>query len=280
MSLQTQLTTWAGGLFELSRSELGAATAFIQGYDQLVSHWARPGLSPLTDEDRLLLLKDIAVFVWLDDAFTSSEHRSPVAWSHLGPGAPGPSREAQVFDRLHSSVRDRGGSPKALGLWLSTGVAFLELQERDWAERQRGESRQWTFLDYLLEAEINSTIQHMLATLSLLHGLDMHGRMEDPVFRSFLRNIGVLARLLNDLSSVERERQETAPRNVVLFLEGQVDGEGPRSIIEARVKAHREHLARDRTSLGEADVLADCGMLMLEAIERVYKLPGIRYEPR
>ena len=67
---------------------------------------------------------------------------------------------------------------------------------------------------------------------------------------------------------------------MVLFLEGQVDGEGPRSIIEARVKAHREHLARDRTSLGEADVLADCGMLMLEAIERVYKLPGIRYEPR
>lgn len=279
MSLRTHISEWSEGLFELTDSELGAATAFIEGYEQLVASGAHPGLRPLSGEDdRRLLLTDIAVFVWLDDTFASSEHRRPVAWSSLTLGAPDPSREAKVFDRLHASVRRRGGDPAAIELWLSTGIAFLELRERDWAQRQRGHEQQWTFLDYLLEAEVNSTIQHMLATLSLLHGLDMHERMEDPEFRSYLRNIGVLARLLNDLSSVERERKEGEANNVVLFLEGQVDGGGARSIIETRVRAHREHLARDRASLGEADVLASAGAMMLEAIERVYRLPGVRYE--
>jgi len=253
--------------------------AFIEGYEQLMVARPHAGLKSLSDDDRLLLLQDIAVFVWLDDCFAAAAaHRRPVPWSSLVPGAPGTSREAKVFDRLHAAVLDRGASPEAIELWLRTGIAFLELRERDWAQRQRGEQRQWTFLDYLDEAEVDSTIQHMLATLSLLHGLDMHARMEELVFRSYLRNIGVLARLLNDLSSVERERSEVSPRNVMLFLEGQVDGTGARSIIEARVRAHREHLARDRKSLGERDVLAHAGGLMLEAVERVYGLPGGRYE--
>lgn len=278
MNLRTRITDWASGLFELSSSELGAAMAFIEGYEQLIVSRPHPGLGPLSDDDRLLLLQDIAVFVWLDDSFAATKHRSPVPWSSLTPGAPGSSREAKVFDRLHAAVVDRGGSPKAIDLWLRTGIAFLELQERDWAQRQRGGQRQWTFLDYVAEAEIDSTIQHMLATLSLLHGLDMHDRMEELVFRSYLRNIGVLARLLNDLSSVKRERTEGAPRNVVLFLEEQVDGDGARSIIETRVRAHREHLARDRKGLGDRDGLAHAGGLMLEAVERVYTLPGVRYE--
>jgi Terpene synthase family 2, C-terminal metal binding len=279
VKLNTQITHWAGGLFELSSSELGAATAFIEGYEQLIVTRPHPGLGPLSEDDRLLLLQDISVFVWLDDSFASATHRRPVPWSSLFPGEPGSSREAKVFDRLHAAVVDRGGPPKAIDLWLRTGIAFLELQERDWAQRSRGEQRQWTFLDYVAEAEVDSTIQHMLATLSLIHGLDMHERMEELVFRSYLRNIGVLARLLNDLSSVERERTEEAPRNVVLFLEGQVDGAGARSIIETRVRAHRDHLARDRASLGPHDVLAHAGAVMLEAVERVYTLPGVRYEP-
>lgn len=279
VDLRTQITAWAKGLFDLSSSELEAAMAFIEGYEQLIVTRPHPGLGPLSSAERLLLLQDIAVFVWLDDSFAATTHRRPVSWPSLVPGAPGSSREAKVFDHLHAAVVGRGGPPKAIDLWLRTGVAFLELQERDWAQRARGEQRQWTFLDYVAEAEVDSTIQHMLATLSLLHGLDMHERMEELVFRSYLRNIGVLARLLNDLSSVARERSEGAPRNVVLFLEGQVDGEGARSIIETRVRAHREHLARDRASLGQHDVLAHAAAMMLESIERVYTLPGVRYEP-
>lgn len=271
---------WIGGSFELSNSEVGAAMAFVEGYEQLVAQRGLVGLSPPNEHDRLTLLTDIVVFVWLDDTFASVSERRPVEWSRLVLGAPGPSREAQAFDRLWSIIQTRGGDPGAIELWRDTGIAFLELQERDWAQRKQGTTRQWTFLDYLEEAEINSTIQHMLATLSLLHGLDMHERMEEPVFRSFLRNLGVLARLLNDLSSVERERQEDSPRNAVIFLEGQVDGAGARSILETRVRAHRDHLARDRATLGEGDVLATAGELMLEAIERVYELPGVRYEPR
>ena len=266
-------------MLELSSSQLGAAMAFVEGYEQLLAARPGPGLGSLSDDDRLLLLQDIAVFVWLDDCFAGTTARLPVPWSSLVPGAPGSSRETKVFDRLHAAVLARGGSPEAIELWLRTGVAFLELRERDWAQRRRGEQRQWTFLDYVAEAEVDSTIQHMLATLSLLHGLDMHARMEELVFRSYLRNIGVLARLLNDLSSVARERAEGAPRNVVLLLEGQVDGDGARAIIETRVRAHREHLARDRASLGHHDVLAHAGALMLEAVERVYTLPGVRYEP-
>lgn len=252
--------------------------AFIEGYEQLLAARPHPGLGSLSEGDRLLLLQDVTVFVWLDDTFAATTHRRPVSWSSLVPGAPGTGREAKVFDHLYAAVIGRGGPPEAIELWLRTGIAFLELQERDWAQRQRGERRQWTFLDYVAEAEVDSTIQHMLATLSLLHGLDMHERMEELVFRSYLRNIGVLARLLNDLSSVARERTEGAPRNVVLFLEGQVDGDGARSIIEARVRAHRDHMARDRASLGRDDVLAHAGALMLEAVERVYTLPGVRYE--
>lgn len=280
VSLRSQLTTWSGGLFEVSTSELGAALAFVEGYEHLVATRAYPGLTPLTDdEQRLALLADIVVFVWLDDTFTSSGQRRPVDWANLGKGAPVRGREAQVFEHLYETVRDCGGDPAALELWRSTAVTFLELQERDWLQRQRGETQQWTFLDYLEEAEINSTIQHMLATLSLLHGLDMHHRMEEALFRSYLHNIGVLARLLNDLSSVERERKEIAPRNAVIFLEGQVAGDGARSILETRVRAHREHLSRDRAALGQTDVLANAAALMLEAIERVYSLPGVRYEP-
>lgn len=252
--------------------------AFIEGYEQLLKARAHPSLPMLSEEDRLLLLTDIAVFVWVDDVFDRAQERTPVPWRNLIPGAPVPNREAVVFDRLHTAMRDRGGNPEALELWLSTGVAFLELQERDWAARRAGEKRLWTFLDYMLEAEVNSTIQHMLSTLSLLHGLDMHERMEEVEFRSYLRNIGVLARLLNDLASVERERKEAAPRNVVLFLEGQLDGAGARSLIETRVKTHREHLARDRRQLNENDPLADAGAVMLSAIERIYGLPGVRYE--
>lgn len=272
------MSDWTRGLFELSSSELGAALAFIEGYEQLLAARPFPGLGSLSDDDRLLLLQDIAVFVWLDDTFATTTHRLSVSWSSLVPGAPGSSREAKVFDHLRAAVSARGGPPAAIELWLRTGVAFLELQERDWARRKRGEQRQWTFLDYVAEAEIDSTTQHMLATLSLLHGLDMHERMEELVFRSYLRNIGVLVRLLNDRSSVERERSEDAPRNVVLFLEGQVDGDGARAIIETRVRAHREHMARDHASLGQRDGLAHAGALMLEAIERVYALPGGRYE--
>lgn len=279
MSLRTRITDWTKGLCELSSSELGAALAFIDGYEQLLAARPLPGLGPLSDDDRLLLLQDVAVFVWLDDTFAASTHRRPVPWSSLVHGAPGSSREAKVFDHLHAAVLARGGPPQALELWLRTGIAFLELRERDWAQRQRGEQREWTFLDYVAEAEIDSTIQHMLATLSLLHGLDMHARMEELGFRSYLRNIGVLARLLNDLASVARERSEGAPRNVVLLLEGQVDGSGARAIIETRVRAHRDHMARDRSSLGAHDLLAHAGALMLEAVERVYTLPGVRYEP-
>lgn len=279
VNLREQLTNWGGDLFEFSNSELAASMAFIDGYGELVSAQDTRTVTPLVESDRLLLLTDIAVFVWLDDTFEHAGERTPVPWAQLAPGTSHTNREARVFDRLHVAMRDRGGDREALELWRRTGVAFLELQERDWATRRGHKRREWTFLDYLLEAEVNSSTQHMLATLSLLHGLDMHARMEEPVFRSYLRNIGVLARLLNDLSSVERERHEAAPRNVLLFLEDQVDGDGARSIIQTRVREHREHLARDRALLGSEDPLADAGLLMLAAIERIYALPGVRYEP-
>lgn len=279
VELRTQLTAWGAGLFELSSSQLGASVAFIEGYEALLGAHTSSGVVPLSPSDRLLLLIDIAVFVWLDDTFDRAEARNPVAWGSLIPGAPVPNREAVVFDRLHTAMRERGGDPQALELWRSTGVAFLELQERDWEMRRAGRKRSWTFLDYMLEAEVNSSIQHMLSTLSLLHGLDMHARMDEVEFRSYLRNIGVLARLLNDLSSVERERKEAAPRNVVLFLEGQLEGDRARALIETRVRTHREHLAHDRKALGPDDALADAGSLMLAAIQRIYGLPGVRYEP-
>lgn len=280
MSLKEQLLSWGGDLFELSNSELRAALAFVEGYEQQFDERRYPGLRPLSEHERFLLLTDIAVFVWIDDMFEHAGERSPVPWAQLAVGTSNTNREAKVYDRLHAQMRSYGRDRQAVELWRSTGVAFLELQERDWAARRAGREREWTFLDYLLEAEVNSSIQHMYATLSMLHGLDMHTRMEAPVFRSYLRNIGVLARLLNDLCSVERERSEAAPRNVVLFLEGQVDGSGARSIIETRVREHRAHLERDRGLLGEHDPLADVGGMMLASVERIYDLPGVRYEPR
>lgn len=240
------------------------------------------GLGEISEADAGLLAVDIAAYAWLDDCFDALPDRDPIRWEQVvldEPNeVPGTTVEVVGFHRLRRLFDARPSDPGAVRLWLDTGVEFLALQERDWqAARSLRSSPAWTYAEYLVEAEVNSSIKHLMSTLSLLYDLDMHLRMDDANFRDYMRCVGVVSRLLNDLASIHKERFEEAPRNVLLMLEKYMPPSAAMEFVQRDVAGYERLLERSLRCVDADDPLVRIGRLMLASIKKIYSGSRGRY---
>lgn len=275
-----ELSAWIrerGLSLELSRAQLGASQAFVTGLDADLR--ARPfdGLAPLDAAQSQRLLLDIAAFVVFDDYYDGEPSAiETIDWAGLA-AAPEVAATAPEVARLWRGLVEAfedASEPRALEPWLETGVEFLELQaRRSLAARTGGE--RWTELSYLLEAEVDSSVRHLIATGALLFGLDgarlaRTGEGADPRLGAYVRSLGVRARLLNDLASYERERGELNQRNLVLRFAEAAGLDAARALVDAMARRCAEGLEPLRRELGAEDPLAELAERTLAVIETIY----------
>lgn len=269
--LQARLHEWDSSIESLGRHHIRDAIAFSRGLEQSL---AAAELSDRTRallqdaEVQFLLTLDVAVFVWIDDRFDTQDHRQPLNWegfSHTSVAAYD-SIEHAAYQRLCKDFERHAHSSDAFRLWLSTGKSFLSMQEREWLETRSHHDYVWTYSRDIDNAEVNSSIAHLMATLSLLLELDMHDRMLDYEWRTALRRLGVTARLMNDLASVNRERAENNPRNAVLQLEAYMSPHHAVEFVQKEAAYCESRLVATRAD----DELSTVASAVLNSIKSIY----------
>lgn len=262
--MKTSLETRLG--IALTSSQRSAAEAFVERLAGSLARAPLPAAVSLADGSwASALLADVVVFAWIDDRYDAD-----------GRCAPGPLELRRVLAQLEQELEPDARSPAALALWRRTADEFVGLMD---ARANAGPDRRWTLLEYAQEAVVDSSIHHLLATLSLVFELDLHARLDEPELAAFVGELGLRARLLNDLHSCERERGDAAPRNLVLELEARAGPDGARGIVADMAADTHHGLLRLRERLGPTDPLAELGWRTLEVIESIYADVSARYAP-
>jgi hypothetical protein len=123
-------------------------------------------------------------------------------------------------------------------------------------------------------------VPNLIATVSLLYGLDMARRREaEREVAALERSLSLVARLENDLLGVEKERKEQGVANAVLLMERYAPPAQAREFIEREKRAYERRLEEVLQVLGPRDPLVRLARAMLASHRRYYQARPERVDP-
>lgn len=248
-------------------------------FAQLVLEEARAGVGPYTDEQLFLLAIDVACCgLWLDDRFDKRVHETMPVNRDWVMGEDMTTRstvEAQGFLLLRSRFETAAKAAKDYQLWFETARdTFRAYQANGLASRG---ALSWCYSEYLTVGEHSVVVLHLMAGVSLTHGLRMAERLSDPHVRQFVRHLCRAMRLQNDLASCERERIDGVRSNAVLMLERFASPQDAMAFVSAELEGYRRLMAIDVESLGAQDPLVCVGSALWSAAQHFYVVNTARY---
>lgn len=270
------ICAWGRALPGFTRDHASNGLALVQLYVEGVRDAAGvsiAGIGTRDDNSLALLALHMAWLFWLDERFDQRPDRDGGGVDHQAlllafkepPRSPEGEALCAVRERLFSLPR----SAAAHRLWEDTArAAFHACHENDLLTR--GE-RSWSYAEYLHNSEHSGSLSHVVATMSLVHDLDMPARLLCPDFRSMIHHLSVTVRLQNDLASVDKERASGERANAILLLEGFMSAAQARAFVVAELKGTTRLLDRDLDALGMQDPFARLARILVEATAQFYR---------
>lgn len=225
------------------------------------------------------LALDIAWNFWLDDCFDSNPEQSSNRmlclddFESTDTDAP---LEVWSAAEVRAGMRSLKNCPEPdIALWMDSVVEMTKAFQRNKRASRDGED--WTFAEYLDNGERSSTVPHVLATISLLYGLNLPQRLTDPAFTRLIRHLSLEIRLENDLMSVDKEIEEGDSANVTLIMNRFMPLSIVTEFIEEQRSSYEKLVRDDLEALMPDDLFGRAMRLLLEAAHWFYTVEQDRY---
>ena len=272
----SRLVDWGKGIRDFKRSHAIDGLFITQRYldEQAAAH-----------EDKLFSLALVLTFwFWLDDRSDDHLAASAVDWPSLllvlssqrdeVPWAVPMSIEAEVLLQVSAQLQKEASTNVDHEWWFTSAkytIRNLLVEER--ATQTRAVL---ALADYLEIGLWTSAVPNLMATVSLLYGLDIARRRVERDVAALERYVSIVARLENDLFGVEKERREGTVANAVLLMERYLTKEPAREFIQAEKQAYERRLQESLSALGIRDPLARLVRAMLASHRSYYAARPLR----
>lgn len=206
--------------------------------------------SSLDEEGFLLLALDIAFWFWIDDRSDKhiKDQANPVNWDRIIDLADGvsetapligfPGHEETFFVRLRDALRAYLSNKPDHDYWLQTmsrvarGMRFEEHSNRS--------GRMPSYIECLEYGIGSSTIPNIIATTALVHDVSRAARQGDLILVDLERCFCMQQRMLNDLHSAKKERNEGAhgkTTNILLLIEKLIGNEHAEEFVRNEISS-------------------------------------------
>jgi hypothetical protein len=280
--LVTELLAWGKKLPGFGRSHvrqgIRVARCIVEGIEDANGQF-HPGIgAPHPDTFHDLAL-DIAWNFWLDDCFDSNPEQSSdrlLVLSDFESEEEDAPLEVWSAMKVREGMRSLGPGREAdVALWMDSVVEMTKAFQRN--KRASRDGQEWTFAAYLDNGEQSSTIPHVLATVSMLYGLDLPRRLGDPSFTRIVRHLSLEIRLENDLISVDKEIEEGDQSNVTLIMSRFMPLATVTEFIEQQRRTYEDMVLDDLDTLMPDDPFGRVMRLLIEAAHWFYTVEPDRY---
>lgn len=279
-----ELLSWGEHVAGFKRSHAVDGLTCVQGYvdglreagGQLV-----PGVGAPDRQVFFLFALDLAWSFWLDDCFDAHIASEGAlvdvdALIKAGEGEGEPTTpEAHGYFLLRKELMKRSPSASGLRLWLDRGAQLF----RAWRAEELLSSKElpMSYSEYIENGVGSSVVPQILATVSVIYGLDMPSRVGDPHFERLVRNLSIISRLQNDYYSAEKERREGCRANAALLMEAFMTPEQASAFVADERRGYERMLDEDIAAIGADDMFCRLAKVMIASQERLYTTPRERY---
>ena len=275
---------------------LARMMAWAHDFPDFAEHHAADGLyiagafvEPTDTREQLFVVALVVAFwFWFDDrsdAFLRAP-QSPVDWDTLiafgadpPPEAPGATPEVRFFQRLGDLLAPLAAHPEEHRWWRVGSATVFQAMAAEEQMSRRGAAR--SFAECVETGAYSTTLPSMFTAAQLVRGMNRPARHDDPRIGDIERYLYLSQRLLNDLQSVEKERDEGHSgrvSNAVLLLESELQPARARAFVEAQQRGYERLLAHNLERLGPGDAFAAMITRFMQCIRDWYDAGPLRFE--
>ena len=281
----------------VDRDHLAWIMAWAAEFPDFETHHAADGLyiaqecrhADLPDDPEAirLIAVVIAFWFWFDDRSDKflREEATPIDWEALFAfdddplrGRGGATPEERYFRRMSAALAARAGHPDEHRWWALHSVRVLRAMHAEELVSRRGEAP--SFVECLENGGESTTLMSIMSSGYLAYGMNRPARHGDARLAHVERYMLLSQRLLNDLYSAEKERDEGdagRPSNLVLMMERLLPRAQARAFVEAQRRGYEQMMLDNLDLLGPGDPFARMTRATMACIRRWYEAGPLRY---